>query len=1099
MLIFASTIWLFALFAVAWWGDRSPRWSERQNSVIYALALGVYFTSWTYFGTVTQAAQWQVWLPPTLLGVLLLLALGWPLLRRIAEQVGQYASTSLADLIAAHCGRSPALARLLTLVIVAGSVPYLALQLKAITSSLAVLVPINGVSERWSQLAVTALLLCFALYFGARRAAVDGSHRGLVLAMAGLSLFKLIALLMIGVGVWMASPAAWPTQALQQAAIARTEPHYLGLVALGAMAFVSLPHVFHIAMAEFKPAAQLAPVARIFCAYLVLIALPILPLAVLGQQLLPAHISGDVYTLALPRALSLDALSVLGFLGGLSAATGMVVVTAHALGIMLAQHWFASGLLRLALRDDATLATDGSQTQAQLLRQRRGAIVLVFALAYGFAVWIAGERSLADIGVLSMGALAQLMPALVFVAFAWRLSAFAAGAAVLSGLSGLVALQWTPMDTSFTVLVAVLGNIAVLLIGQRQVARAQLALAPNVGTLERIAQRFLSAEQLLAWRQSGPEAQALQQALQARLAPLIGASSAHVLLTRAQTSAVGTFEAVADLVDASSQDIRFNQRLLHTALENMSQGISVVDERLCLVAWNAPYARLFGFPEHLLRVGTPITQLIRFNIEQGLLGEAAVKELEANLQRRLARMQLGHAYVAERELSDGTVLQIRGNPMPGGGFVATFTDVTAFRRAETALKLSNETLEARVEARTRELTAATEQVAQAVQAKSRFLTALGHDLLQPVNAAQLYAHALRLELKQSAWEPAANGRSEPVANRTLRHLEGALQSATELLQSLLDMARLDTDRQKVEARSVSVDALLEQLVRDCLVLAESRGLALRYRPSGLHIHSDPQLLRRVLQNFLINALRYTDQGGALIAAQCRGADVWLRVFDTGPGIAPQDQARIFDAFERLPAQQGSGEGLGLGLTIARGMCELLGHTLLLSSRPGRGSSFGLIARSTQAAPVPLSKSSEAPSPWSNAAVNPAKAPPFEVWVVDNHAPSLDALARLLQSWNVRVQTHSSFAEALAAPQLQASVWIFDYHLEKDHTGLALYQTLRTQHFAAQSHPCVIVSADGSEALRQAVQNAALSLLAKPIRPLALRSVLDQLLRQAHTR
>lgn len=1093
MLIIASTIWLIALFAVAWWGDRSPPWSTRQNSMIYALAMGVYFTSWTYFGTVTQAAQWRVWLPPTMLGVLLLLALGWPLLRRIAEQVGHYASTSLADLIAAHCGRSPALARLLTLVIVMGSVPYLALQLKAITSSLAILVPMDGVSERWSQLAVTALLLCFALYFGARRAAVDGSHRGLVLAMAGLSLFKLMALLTIGLGVWLASTSPWPTQALQQASVLRSEPHYLGLVALGAMAFVSLPHVFHIAMAEFKPAANLAKVARIFAVYLVLIALPILPLAVLGQQLLPSHISGDVYTLALPRALSLDVLSVLGFLGGLSAATGMVVVTAHAVGIMVAQHWFASGLLRLAMRDDTSMRADGSQTQAQLLRQRRGAIVLVFALAYGFAVWIAGERSLADIGVLSMGALAQLMPALVFIAFAWSLSAFAAGAAVLTGLITLIALQWTTMDISFTVLVAVLSNVAVMLVGQRQAARAQLALEPSIRTLERIAQRFLSDEQLIAWRQSGPVAHALQAALQARLAPLIGASSAHVLLTRAQTSAAGTFEAVADLVDASSQDFRFNQRLLHTALENMSQGISVVDEHLCLVAWNTPYARLFGFPEHLLRVGTPITLLIRYNIEQGLLGEAAMAQLEANLQRRLARMQLGHAYVAERELNDGTVLQIRGNPMPGGGFVATFTDVTAFRRAETALKLNNETLEARVEARTRELTAATEQVAQAVQAKSRFLTALGHDLLQPVNAAQLYAHALRLELKQNGTDTTIAAKAEPLAGRTLRHLEGALQSATELLHSLLDMARLDTDRLKVEARSISVDAVLEQLVRDCIVLAETRGLALRYRPSGLHIHSDPQLLRRVLQNFLINALRYTEQGGVLIAAQRRGTQVWLRVFDTGPGIAPHDQTRIFEAFERLPAQLGGSEGLGLGLTIARGICDLLGHPLLLSSTPGRGSSFGLVANavSPHVEASVRNKPSHTPEIWAGIA-NKSKLP-ITAWLVDNHGPSLDALAGLLRSWNVQVYTASSYSDALAKPQLQTNVWLFDYHLEQEHTGLALYRHLCAQ--LGQSQPCVIVSADGSDALRQATKEASLALLAKPIRPLALRSVLDQLLRE----
>jgi len=1078
----ATALWLLALFAIAWWGDRSPRWSARQSHWIYALALGVYFTSWTFYGTVTQVAQWRVWLAPTLLGVALLFALGLPLIKRISEQAQRHASTSLADLIAAHCDRSPALARLLTAVLVVGSVPYIALQLKAISSSLVMLVPSELAGESWSQALVAVMLLSFALSFGARRAAVDGSHRGLMLAMAGLSIFKLLVLLAIALVVWLHGPSGALLGQLRHTPIASSEGQYLSLVALGACAFISLPHVFHVLMAELKQSAQLKPVALIFLGYLILIAVPILPLALLGQAMLPAQVSGDLYTLALPQQLGLHGLSVLGFLGGLSAATGMVVVSAHALGIMLAQHWFASGLLRSALSD--VPIGEGSQMQAKLLRQRRAAIVLVFVLAYGFAEWTAGERSLADIGVLSMGTLAQLMPALVCVAYAWPLRASTAGAAVIAGLTALWLLQGMWQNTALAVIASLAVNGALLLLGARQAARSPGNASPTVGTLERIAQRFLSQEQRTSWRQLSHDPEQLRHALELRLAPLIGASGAHVLLTRAQTSAVGTFEAVADLVDATSQEIQFNQRLLHTALENMSQGISVVDAQLRLVAWNTSYARLFDFPEALLQIGVPIKNLIRFNIERGLLGASAgPDDLAARLQRRLDLMQLGQPYVAERELADGSVLQIRGNPMPGGGFVATFTDVTAFRHAEQALKLSNETLEQRVDMRTEELTAAMQQVAQAAQAKSRFLTALSHDLLQPVNAAQLYARALAHELGASeAALGALAAEPQTQASDTLKHLEGALHSAAELLQSLLDMARLDADRLKVEPRSVEVDAMLGQLVRDCIPLAEARGLQLRFRRSGLHVQSDPQLLRRILQNFLTNALRYTLQGGVLITAQRRSTHVWLRVFDTGPGIAEADQASIFEAFQRLPAQQGNGDGLGLGLTIAQRMAELLGHPLQLHSLPGRGSVFSVSAPRAQAAPVARVLAPVYDN-WTG----------LDAWVVDNHGPSLDALSRLLQSWKVRIRATSSYSEALAAPVLDASVWLLDFHLEAGHTGLELYLALKAQ---GPARPCVIISADGSEQVRSAVQSAGLHLLLKPTRPLALRSLLSELLRKA---
>src|SRR5207342_2757753 len=230
---------------------------------------------------------------------------------------------------------------------------------------------------------------------------------------------------------------------------------------------------------------------------------------------------------------------------------------------------------------------------------------------------------------------------------------------------------------------------------------------------------------------------------------------------------------VAAIVGEASRDLRFNQRVLEAALENMSQGISVVDAQLRLVAWNKRYAELFGYPESLLQVGTPIADLARHALRQ----MPPSGDAERALQRRLAHMRAGTPHLTERVFPDGGIVEIRGNPMPGGGFVATFTDVTAFRRTEAALLQSNETLEQRVDERTADLESARREAERANDAKGRFLAAIGHDLLQPLHAAHLFTDALAQQVPHAGRE-------------SVQQIRGALDSTTDLLTALLDMSRL---------------------------------------------------------------------------------------------------------------------------------------------------------------------------------------------------------------------------------------------------------------------------------------------------------------------
>jgi PAS domain S-box-containing protein len=539
-----------------------------------------------------------------------------------------------------------------------------------------------------------------------------------------------------------------------------------------------------------------------------------------------------------------------------------------------------------------------------------------------------------------------------------------------------------------------------------------------------------------------------------------------VLLDAARREAGRDLDTVAAIVGEASADLRFNQRLLEAALQNMSQGISVVDAQLRLVAWNRRYAELFGYPAELLQVGRPIADLARWAMQR-LPMQA---EIEYSLERRLAFMRAGTAHLSERVLADGSIIEIRGNPMPGGGFVATFTDVTAFRRAEAGLIQANETLEQRVAERTADLEVATREAERANEAKSRFLAAVGHDLMQPLHAAQLFTDALAQQV------------ADPAQRETVAQIGGALDSTGDLLTGLLDMSRLQAGGLVPQPREFPLAEVLEPLASEFGAIAAARGLRFRYVASRAWTRSDPQLLRRVLQNFLANAVRYTAQGRVLIGVRRRGGGLSIEVHDSGPGIAAEQRTMIFEEFRR--GEDAPGQGLGLGLSIADRIAQLLDAPLSLHSRVGYGTAFGVRLPSLPA-PQPIASQPAAPAGATRGIAG------LRVLAVDNDPQALGALSETLRRWGCAVVTASVGEDARRAMREQpAALWLFDYHLDDDDTGVALAQRLSDE-FGAR--PCLLLSADTGAAVRQSVHAAGWSLLAKPVKPLALKSVLDRLL------
>lgn len=1090
----AGIAWLAVLFGVALYGERHPRVLMRRWNIVYALSLGVHCTSWTFYGTVTQAERSGWWLPPTFVGMIVLYVFAAHLLMRLVRLAHECNAGSLADLVAARLGRHSGVAALVTALTVIGIVPYIALQLKAVAMSYALFGPGRELSAApaWqdSALYVALAMALFAMLFGTRRAPTAAHNRGLVLALAFESVFKLVAMLAIGALVLRLPDVGAALQSKP-----RDSSGFPPLILLGALAAFTLPHQFHAGVVECRDARHVRTARWLFPLYLVLIALPILPLAEAGASRLGAlGVPSDLYVLALPLAQGQKSLAVLGFLGGLSAATSMVIVATLALSLMIGNHWIAPLRVRAGWGN-----VHSGDLRPSILRQRRAAILAVVLLAWLYSRALAGSDALADIGALSFSALAGLMPSVLIALYRPALGARAVALGIVLGTAvwvyaltpswwphapawlregpfGIAALApstlfglggWSDVARAVCASLAV-NVVAVLLAARTRWARG-VAAAPtgdlSRGELGALAARFLAPERVAELLADMPPAMRAEAAtiasVEHELAAVIGASSARLLIEVARRERVGQLDTVAAIVGETSQDLRFNQRVLEAALENMSQGICVVDAQLNVVAWNLRYAELFAYPPGLLAIGRPVAELTRCNIARGLIG---VGDVESRVQQRLAHMRSGSAHLAERRLADGTVVEIRGNPMPGGGFVATFTDVTAFRQAEMQLKRANETLEQRVASRTAELAHASAAAEYANQAKTRFLAAVSHDLAQPLHAAHLFTHAL------------AQGIGDSAHRETVAHIDGALSSAEVLLGGLLDISRLDAGGMPMEKRNFAASDLLTHLAAEFRVLAADRHLHLRCVATRAWLRSDPHLLRRVLQNFLSNAVKYSRHGRILLGCRRRGDSLRIEVWDNGPGIAEADRPLIFEEFRRLDR---GGAGLGLGLAIAERIARLLDHPLTLRSWPGRGSVFAI--------EVPCA------APFATAAIEPAETATTSsrrVLVVDNDAAVLTAMQTLLAGWNCEVLAAADLDAARAQCRTAPHLLVLDYHLDGGANGLDLRAHLGD---AILGLPCIVVTADHGEDVRRAVAAAGCHLLHKPLKPLALKSLMARLL------
>ncbi len=1077
-IIFAASIgYLLILFGVATYGDRVRRRRavpRRGRPLVYALSLGVYCTSWTYFGGVGLAAVRGFEFFSIYIGAIFVFTLGMPLVRRITEIAKSEKITSIPDFMGARYGKNSAVAGIVALISLMSAIPYIALQLKAVSSTVGVMVDpaaygIGSGNLHFIDLPliVTLLLACFAAIFGTRHTDATEHQDGLILAIAMESLVKLVAFLTVGLTVvffiFHGPMDLWEkasTNSLVIAAMSHETPvsRWIVLILTSGFAILFLPRQFHVTVVENRHPDDLKTARYLFPAYLVAINLFVIPVAAAGLMTFGGSGDADVYVLTLPMASGFRLVSLITFIGGFSAATAMVVMESVALSIMISNDIIMPAFLQRSLFARSSERRDFARV---ILRIRRLAIFAVMLLGYAYYRSTDTSSSLVSIGLLAFTCISQIAPPLLggmvwrranargalagmitgFIVWAYLLflpslggpdysqasaailaflfpgaSLFAKGsdplvnATILSLLLNGLAFIVGSLSRNLKPVERIQSGIFVTRYSRSQFATRSWKTRVSVGDLKTAIARYLGEERMRRSfttfeRQAGrtledsqPADMALIHYSEQLLGSAIGSSSARLVLSLILQKLEDASADTAWLLDQASEALQYNQDMLQTALSQMDQGIAVFDSQNQLTIWNRRFRSLLDLPEITGQVGFPLAAIVAMISERGDIPAHQQSEIIDNFATGDKPFRLN--------LSAGqTIIEVRSNVLPDKGIVATFTDITAQVAADEALKQANETLEQRVAERTGELTRVNRALAEARATadeanlgKTRFFAAAGHDILQPLNAARLYSSALVERMEDSE------------ESLLVRNIDSALESVETILGAVLDISRLDTGAMKPRLADIALSDLLSRIETDFQPIAREKNLKLVVMPTRLHVRSDPNLLRRLVQNLVSNAIKYTLSGKVLVGARKRGDRVVIEVIDSGIGIPSSKFRTVFKEFARLEEGARTATGLGLGLSIVDRIARVLNTPVELASTQGKGTSFKVsVPRAAASAPdlVAVVRGPKA------AGVQPLSG--VRVLCIDNEPRIIDGMKLLLGGWGCTVSTAASMADILALP------------------------------------------------------------------------------------
>ncbi|MEO0442766.1 MAG: PAS domain-containing hybrid sensor histidine kinase/response regulator [Pseudomonadota bacterium] len=1161
IVLIAVFVYITLLFSLARWGDRE-HFTENswvRHPIVYALALGVYCTSWTFYGLVGTASDRGWSFLPILLGPVLLFTLGYPLLERIWRICRQEHIHSIADFIASRYGKRQGVAATVSMVVLLATIPYIALQLKAVSDTLLLTIGENFLASQDLTFVIVISMIAFTVLFGVRRLDISGYHSGVMSAIAFESVIKLLVLITVALFAicWLFADVEFNFSQLSETGSPLFErPPWLRFLVetlLSICAIFCLPRMFHVTFVECLSEHHLKQSRWLFSGYLILITLCVLIIAFVGNVLFANQgaVDGDTYVIALPLLKDLPWLALLAFLGGFSAATAMIIVATVTLSQMLSNDVILPLLIRR--RKHLNMVSDFSRS---LMLSRYLTVILVVVGAYAYQVILAENAALSSIGLIAFALVVQLAPAILFGLY-WRKGnarGLYAGLIVGSCLwfytlmvplleqSGLIGPQlieqglfgvlWLRPESllglsfgdSFTrgVIISLGANIACYCwysltasesLSDRIQATAFTKMQRdeqdfyddiNIEDLQALIKEFLGdavAHSLFPDKKFNLEAhsrKALIDNAKEKLSSSIGVALSQSMIKSIRSGKTMAVEEVVSLFGETTKALRFNQEVLSASFENISSGISVVDKNLKLIAWNTRYEQIFDYPQGMLRVGLHVSDIMRFNSERGLLGKGNVDHL---IRKRLSLMSTGNPYRVMRFHSDEMIIEIKGRPLPGGGYVTSYDDITEFISTQRKLEDANKYLEERVQERThtivkinndllqeinrrseveKELRQAKQMADAANASKTKFLALAGHDILQPLNAANLYASAL-----------SEKGEHKPAL---LSQLKDAIQSTESIISSLLEVSKLDNGVLKPKIEAFSLNGILQNLVNEVRVQCSS-SLEIRYCATAAIVVSDKHYLRRIVQNFIYNAVKYTQSGVVLVGCRRRQrlSAIEICVVDNGPGISEQERKLIFDDFYRSDRQQQKNKipGVGLGLSVVMRFSELLNHPIDCRSQLNKGSQFSVV--------VPLAENQQNLNSGFNESASGDELRGLRIVYVDDDPQNLLATSALLDYWQCEIKTFSSIGKAKkhAQQSLLPDVLLMDYQLGPEQvTGLDLAQQLASIWSASTGTPVklpvCIVSASTEEDLPKRAAALGFELLSKPVKPARLRALLTQL-------
>ena len=897
VVVLASFAYLGLLFAIAYYADQR---ADRGGSVVaspyvYSLSLAVYATAWTFYGSVGRAASDGVGFLPIYIGPTLMIALWWIVMRKVIRISKANRITSLADFIASRYGKSALLGGVVTIIAVIGILPYISLQLKAVSNSFAIVVrspqiempaelgalPLLEDNALW----VALILALFTILFGTRHLDAAEHHEGMVAAIAFESIVKLVAFVAVGVFVTFGLYGGFGELFARAAADERLAPlltpfggaaggyaSWVWLTILSMFAIMFLPRQFQVAVIENKDENHLKKAIWLFPAYMLAINLFVLPIAFGGRLHFPGDaIDADTYVLALPIADRQALLALVVFLGGLSAATGMVIVETIALSTMVCNDLVMPVLLRVrglgfAERPDLT---------RWLLGIRRSAIVLIVFLGYLY-FRLAGEAyALVSIGLISFAAVAQFAPAALGGIF-WK------RATRRGALAGLAA------------------GFAVWLYTLLAPALARSGWLP-IDLLEHGPFGIALLKPLALFGLGG-----LDQITHAMIWSMLANVGAYVFVSLADVPSVDEQHQATVFVDALRRDgagVRFWRGTasvpgLHNVLARFI-GTGAADEAFRAFA----QARGRRWPGDALVADAELVHFVEVQLA-GAIGAAS------------ARIMVASA-VHEEALTPDDVHEI-------------LDEASAVVLASHRLEQKSRELEAA----TAELRAANARLTEVDRLKDDFMSTVTHELRTPLTSIRAFSEILLDDPDMDA------GRRTEFVTIITKETE----RLTRLINQVLDLAKIESGRADWHVARVDVTAVVVDTLARMQPVFNERGVRVETRLSDRlpAVRADLDRLVQVLMNLLSNAVKFCAPGNGRIdvALSEQGGEVRVDVRDNGPGIPLDVQSTIFEKFRQAgDMMTGKPQGTGLGLHISRQIIDHFGGRLWVESRPGEGACF----------------------------------------------------------------------------------------------------------------------------------------------------------------